>query len=297
MASAIRTFAGDESLLLTLRGRFRSHPFEFDFQTTNRKERLRVDGVQIEIDSGFEGAVVVLLEAKFGAVEDFIVRQLYYPYRHLRESGVTKTILPTFLTYSNKVYSLYEFSFPEPENYKLVKLVRQAHYTLEELAPIPSFASVLEGRKSTHPGNAPFPQADDLSKVIDVAELLSGGPADKTEIGERFDVDPRQGDYYGNAAVWVGLAEKSGPEFRLTREGAAFAKANRSDRLVWLAKRICQLPVFSETARTFLAEKDFDTDEIARLIAKHTSLMSSTPSRRALTVRAWIEWLAHQLPA
>lgn len=296
MASAIRSFAGDESLLLTIRGKLRSHPFEFDFQTRHRKERIRVSGVQIEIDSGFEGRSVVLLEAKYGTVQDFIIRQLYYPYRHFLATGVTKKILPVFFVYSNRVYSLYEFSFPDPENYQQIKLQRQVHYTLEESAPIPSLATVLEGRRKASPENVPFPQADDLSKVIDVAELLSAGPADKFEVAEKFDVDPRQGDYYGNAAAWVGLANKLGAQFRLTGEGEEFVRKNRTDRLTWLARRVCQMPVFHEAARAFLADHAIDPNRIAHLIEKQSNLIGTTPARRALTVQSWIRWLAQELP-
>ncbi len=139
VASAIRSFAGDDTLLLTIRGKLRSQPFSFQFPTTKRIERLQVDGVQIEIDSGFEGRVILLLEAKFGEIGDFIVRQLYYPYRHLLAAGTTKEILPVLLVYSNKVYSLYQFSFAARESYQSIQLVRQASYSLEQIRPLPRF--------------------------------------------------------------------------------------------------------------------------------------------------------------
>src|SRR5258708_473277 len=51
MVSALRTFAGDDALQLTIRGRLRSSKFSFKFKTELREEVVSVDGVQIEVDS------------------------------------------------------------------------------------------------------------------------------------------------------------------------------------------------------------------------------------------------------
>src|SRR4029077_20591367 len=114
----------------------RSSRFKFQFQTDPKPVDVAVDGVQIEVDAGFEGRKIVILEAKFGTLDNFIVRQLYCPYRDLLASGITKQIVPILLVYSNRVYSLYEFEFPDPDLYK-IRLVRQADYTLEPTRPIP----------------------------------------------------------------------------------------------------------------------------------------------------------------
>jgi hypothetical protein len=295
MTSALRSFANDDSLRLTIRGKLRSRKFTFNFQTAIKTEKISVDGVQIEVDSGYEGRGVLLLEAKFGSVESFIVRQLYYPYRHLLEVGVTKEITPVLLVYSNKIYSLYAFAFADPDAYQSVKLVRQVHYSLEESKPLPRFADVLPHRKRKAPSGIPFPQADDISKIFDVAELLRDGPSDKEEIAERFQVDPRQGDYYANAAAWIGLVEKSGGQFLLTPEGREFVNMNRVDRIIWLAQRVREMPAFSEAADALVQGAPLDTKEISKLVARMPSVSGTTPLRRASTVRAWISWLVGRL--
>src|SRR6266851_4538671 len=181
-----------------------------------------VDGVQMEVDAGFEGEKVVLLEAKFGATDNFLIRQLYYPFRYLLESGVTKHISPMLLVYSNRVYSLYAFEFTDPDSYQSAKLIRRVDYALEATRTIPRLADFTGAKSKTAPAEFPFPQADDLSKVFDVTEILAAAPATKEEIAEQFGVDPRQGDYYANAAAWLGFVEKSGPQFALTKEGKKF---------------------------------------------------------------------------
>jgi len=295
MASALRSFVGDSSLQLTVRGKLRSNKFSYKFQTQIREEVIEVDGVQIEIDSGFEGDKILLLEAKFGSLDSFIVRQLYYPYRDLLASGVTKEIIPVLLVYSNRVYSLYRFEFSAVDSYQSIRLVRQADYSLEDLRTLPRLADILTNKNRTAPQGVPFPQADDLSKVFDVTDILTAGPATKEEISERFDVDPRQGDYYANAASWLGLAEKSKHRFRLTLAGRNFSKKGRIDRLVEMAQLVCEMPAFSETARAMVGGAPPTTKETADIISRAYPLTGSTPIRRASTVRAWIEWLANQL--
>jgi hypothetical protein len=295
MASILRTFTGDPDLQLTMRGRLGSRRFSFYFQTETRREQITADGVTIEVDSGFEGRSVAIVEAKFGTIDSFIVRQLYYPTRDLMTSGVTKPIAPILMVYSNKVFSLYLFSFPEPNSYQSIRLVRQASYSLDEQRPLPRLADLLTRRRKKAPQGIPFPQADDITKVIDITEILTSGPSNKEQIAERFDVDPRQGDYYGNAAVWVGLAEKSKGNYQLSLEGKAFALKTRNQRIVWISERLCELPVFHEVISAIVQGGPMDNAEIARVISRETDLTGVTPKRRAVTARAWVAWIEEQL--
>jgi hypothetical protein len=292
MASALRTFADDDTLQLTIRGRLRSGRFEFKFKTDIREELISVNGVQIEVDSGYEGRKVVIVEAKFGALKSFIVRQLYYPYRDLVSNGVSKEIIPILLVYSNRVYSLYSFKFQRPDDYQSITLVRQAHYTLEDLKTLPRLADFITPTRRKPPTDCPFPQADDLSKVFDVTDVLSGGPADKEEIAERFQVDPRQGDYYANAAAWLGLVEKSNGSFYLTKEGREFNKLTRIERMERVADILAQTPGFAEALAAQAMGNPLNVTEIARAIERNYGLSGTTAPRRASTVRSWIEYLA-----
>ena len=295
-SSALRSFIGDQDLTLTVRGRLRARPFSFAFATQQHGDKeIDASGVQIEIDSGYEGDCIAIVEAKFGATSDIIVRQLFYPYRHMLESGVSKKLHLVYLIYSNKVFSLYEVAFENPHQYHSCRIVRQKHYTLEVLKKLQSFADVVASAPRSEPGAAPFPQADDASKIIDVVELVLSNPMSKVEIGEYLELDPRQGDYYGNAVVWLGFAEKSGEKFHLTQRGVTLAHMNRADRIAFLAETVAGMPVFRDASRAQAKGERLSTDQIAKLITKNTTLQGTTPPRRASTVRSWIDWLANQL--
>jgi hypothetical protein len=295
MSSAVKSFVGDETLLLTIRGKSACRPFSFRFKSERREHQLAVDGAQIEIDSGYEGKILLLIEAKFGSVEDTIIRQIYYPFRHWRESQVGKKVVCLFLVYSNKIYSMYEFRFADSDLYQSALIARQVHYLLEEMKPVPTFAEVISTKVIKPPRDVPFPQADDISKIIDVVELLCSSPENKEEIAKSFDVDPRQGDYYGHGAAWLGLTEKSGRMFKVTKEGSEFAKLNRSDRLAKLATLVTRMPIFHEAAQDTVKGIACNANEIYKPLKRRFHLSESTAKRRAKTVCAWIQWLASEL--
>lgn len=76
--SLIRTFMGDDSLVLTIRGR--KYTPKFDFNVNGHQ--LEAESVQTEVDAGYEGRdSIVLVEAKNSRASDTVIRQLYYPFR------------------------------------------------------------------------------------------------------------------------------------------------------------------------------------------------------------------------
>ena len=90
-SSIIRTFLGDDSLVLSIRGRKYTPKFCFN---TNLYQNIEVQSVQTEVDSGFEGRnKIVLVEAKNSQATNVIIRQLYYPMRqwqiHTQKEVVT----------------------------------------------------------------------------------------------------------------------------------------------------------------------------------------------------------------
>ena len=144
LASVIRDFTGEDELSLTIRGRLRTPEFKFRFDGAEVSHELDVSGVQVEVDAGYEGEQIYVLEAKMGGRSDFIVRQLYYPFRMWTEIGeINKPVVPLLLTYSNRTYSLRMYSFSDSELYNSIELVLARDYVLEEFQR-PSLSQILE---------------------------------------------------------------------------------------------------------------------------------------------------------
>lgn len=91
-------FLGDETLYATVSGRMGSGRFDFGIRNAKSDtiSPVQVNNSQIEIDAAFEGIeTLALLEAKRDLSADFLVRQLYYPFRAW-QSRVSKKVKPVF---------------------------------------------------------------------------------------------------------------------------------------------------------------------------------------------------------
>jgi hypothetical protein len=64
-----------------------------------------------------------------GKCDDFIVRQLYYPYR-LRSSKIKKEVVPILMTVSNDVFSFFIFKFNEENDYSSISLVEKKNFII-----------------------------------------------------------------------------------------------------------------------------------------------------------------------
>jgi hypothetical protein len=124
--SLLRTFMDDASLVLTIRGRKYTPAFNFRVG----KHPLQVQGVQTEIDAGYEGREqVVLVEAKNRNQHNLIIRQLFYP---LRQWSVhtRKEIATVLFEKQGAAYHFWRFTFDDPQDYNSLRLINSARFTL-----------------------------------------------------------------------------------------------------------------------------------------------------------------------
>ena len=169
-------FLEEDVLIPTVSGRMGSGQFDFSIQNSRTKTptRVSVNNSQIEIDAAFEGIhSLSLLEAKRDLSEDFLIRQLYYPFR-VWSNRVAKKVRPIFLVYSNGIFSLYEYEFQNPDSYNSLVLVKHRNYSIEDTA---IQLSDLQDAASNMPIIAEpeisFPQANSFERVINICELLN----------------------------------------------------------------------------------------------------------------------------
>ena len=123
----IRHFTGDESLVLTIRGRKYTPRFDFlvgEFLLTTRS-------VQTEVDGGYEGAEqVVLVEAKSGNTTNTIIRQLYYPFRQWQQHTTKRVSTLFFQRTQGDEYHIWQFGFNAQNSYNSIRLLNSARYRI-----------------------------------------------------------------------------------------------------------------------------------------------------------------------
>lgn len=301
VSGIIADFVEDEEIVPTVTGRMSSEIFNFYINTyTESVFQVNVTNSQIEIDGGFEGLETLsLIEAKNSLSDDFIIRQLYYPYR-LWNNKVSKKVKSIFMTYSNGIFTFYEYEFQEPENYNSLTLIKQKRYSIEETEiNLEDILEVLNRTVIVREPDVPFPQADSFKRVINLCELLNESELTRDEITANYDFDPRQTNYYTDAGRYLGLIDKrrEGREviFSLTDEGRRLLRLKYKPRQLKLVELILSHRAFNETFRLCLEQGEIlSKDEIVEIM-KRSNLYNveseNTFYRRASTISGWINWI------
>lgn len=300
----IADFIEDEKLLATVSGRMSSGTFDFKIhdKTAGISRLINVNHSQIEIDAAYEGlSYLAVIEAKREIHEDFLIRQLYYPFRAWKHR-VKKTIKPIFLVYSNGIYRLYEYQFQDVYDYNSLRLVKQKKYSLEDTSITSSdIQNILDAAATVPEPPLPFPQADRFERVINICELVYEQELSRTDVTERYDFDARQTNYYTDAARYLGLVEKKReqrkPVYSISTKGRAILGLRYKQRQLAFCQCILEHKPFQQALQRYFDRGVAPTQDEIVSIMKRSSLYrvghDSTYKRRSSTIRGWLDWIVN----
>lgn len=304
----LQSFCNDE-LVLTVSGRMRTGFFDFKVrEATGNLHRMSVSNAQMEIDGGYEGKnALYIFEAKNHSASNFNLRQIYYPTRSWSQK-IKKKVVPIFLTHSNDVFDLYQFHFTDPDELSSAVLTTHRRFMLSHRAP--ETRELLEQARSIkarppiqneNTRSTPFPQADNFEKVIDLVNILLEEPRSVDDLASHFCFDPRQSDYYYNAAKYLGLATTSKDEEaqielrRPTVEAQKIFALPYKEKYTKLATKVLEILPVAEAYEHLMTEKSKPTvQQVVDSMQNYpptASLAESTKRRRAQTLIAWANWI------
>ena len=299
-AGIIADFLKDASVIPTISGRMGTGIFSFNIKGTQGKplQPVKISNAQMEIDAAYEGhSCLAIFEAKRELSEDFIVRQIYYPFR-VWKTRITKTIRPIFFTYSNNIFSLYEYTFDEPESYSSIRLVRHENYSIEDTdITTQDVMDILHRvRTTTEPEGIPFPQADTFERVINLCELLGKHELSKQNITEEYSFNERQADYYANAGRYLGLIDKNGKAtYSISRTGRNILRMSWKNRQLALCECILSHKIFHATLILYFRTGQMPSINDITKIIQHSELSrpisGDTQHRRSKTIQSWLNWI------
>lgn len=304
VSDILRDFLNEPTLLPTVNGRMGAGSFSFSVNCLSGEDTsllVDVSNSQIEIDGGYEGTnSLCLIEAKSSLSTDFLVRQLYYPFR-LWTNKITKPIRPVFLLYSNGTYYLFEYAFEEIGNYNSLKRVQYKKYriendviTLQDILEIPKRIPVVKEPQIQ------FPQADSLERIINLCEIMNSDNKafNKYGIAKIYSFDERQSDYYANAGVYLGLIQryKKGSiyNYKLSNLGKQIFKLPLRSRHLRVAELILSHSPFRQTLKSYIDNANIPSKEEVIDIMRHCELYRMSENlyyRRSSTVISWINWV------
>jgi len=301
VSNILNDFTNEENLLPTVSGRMSSSSFDFKINSAKSQIKINVVNSQIEIDGGYEGDnSLSLIEAKNYISDDFLIRQLYYPYR-LWNNKINKKVRNIFLVYSNGIFHLREYAFEDIEHYNSIKLLRHKKYVFREGAiNTESIQNILDSVKIVKEPQLPFPQANNFDRVINLCELLKQkGFLNKEEITQKYDFVERQSDYYSNAAKYLDLIENSVENgqngYKLTTKGLKVFSLSIFERQLEFVRLILSHEVFKETLKQYFDNGISPCKEKVVEIMNRSKLYNidsgNTYIRRASTIISWVNWI------
>lgn len=304
VSGILADFTGDDELLPTVSGRMSSNEFNFNINNIISEQNipLKVINSQIEIDGGYEGInSLTLIEAKNAISDDFLIRQLYYPFR-LWKNKINKPVKPVFLIYSNGIFSLYEYSFKFLNDYNSLSLIRQKNYSIEpeeivfdDIHNIFKRVGIVQ-----EPSDIPFAQADSFKRVINLCELLyEFDTLTRDEITANYDFNARQTNYYTDACRYLGLVNKDrhngDVRYFLTEKGKSIFSINIKSRNLKFVEWILEHKPFYLTFKHYLEFLEIPSKvqivEIMKVSNLYKVDADSTFTRRASTISGWINWI------
>lgn len=287
-SGALESVLGKQPLYQSIRGREYSKKFRFSVNKT----LLEVSSVQLEVDSGLEGEdCIILVEAKMDTPEDFIIRQLFYPYNHFKVVSPDKTIIPVFFTYeaTTKTYNFWVYEIPDAANYNSIRLreVKSLRITSEheiELADIKPKGIVAYKDL--------IPQANDVSKIIELVFKVSEGTNNYRDVAEYFQFNERQSSYYREAAEALGLVLSKDGKYHLTNIGKELVQLPVEKRNLFFAQLLADFSLIKNALDTLKERKTLNQADVEKLIAASSKLTGSTIARRAGSLMSWLRWMS-----
>lgn len=298
ISSLIAHITNENDLRLVIRGR--SYSGAFDFFLHQHNHQVNVRSVQIEVDGGYENSnSIILVEAKIGSQRNFNIRQLYYPYLNWSHKS-NKFIIPIFFFYSNNKYFFYKFHFED--EFGEIRLTEKTCFSLNESPQIEIDLRSMNNEipVENEPRDIPLPQADDFDKVIDSVSLVSQGFQTKEDIAESFGFDVRQGDYYLNAAKYMGFIISNQNNLALTEIGQRLlnTRSVREKTLVTI-KQFLKIPILRQSIQLFVDRgadiNNLSINEISQIVLRNRQYESSTILRRSSTIRSWLKWISRNV--
>lgn len=300
VSNILQDFLSESTLVPTVNGRMGSGVFSF--QVNSIKESppyysITVNNSQIEIDGGYESRnSLCIIEAKNSLSEDFLIRQLYYPYR-LWSDKIIKPVRPIFLSFSNGIYHLFEYAFEDTNNYNSLKRIQYKKYkieneqiTLADILEIPQKVAIVQEP------DVPFPQADSIERLINLCELMKDGTVyDKNKIAETYGFNIRQSDYYANAGRYLGLIQKQkSSTYCLSKLGKQVFDLSLKNRNIRIAELIISHKAFRDTLFEYVKEGNCPSKEKIIGILRQCKLYNNPEKsyfRRSSTIINWINWI------
>ena len=296
ISGMIKDIVGEE-VIPTIQGRMGTGEFNYQISLKNNdKIDINVQNSQMEIDGSFEGITkFVIFEAKNHYTKDFIIRQLYYPYK-VWKKVTNKEIIPIMLIKHDNIFNFFVYEFLDENDYNSIKLKKIKRYILDEIynpIEVSDIQNVMDKVKFVKEDNGiPFPQANSFYRILDLINELNNQELSASDIADIYEFDIRQANYYLAAVQYLGLVVKD-KNYKLSELGKKIMKMNHKNKNLAIVEIILSHKPFYFALEQYFTKFEFNYSEISKVIYESRDELNSigTAERRTSTVIAWVKWI------
>jgi hypothetical protein len=141
------------------------------------------------------------------------------------------------------------------------------------------------------------PQANDVAKIIDLPLAVAQGDTDLTQIAKRYDFDRRQALYYVQAAELLGLLQKRGSRYFLSRLGHTYISLTPSQRKEAVVRRMISVAIISAVIRELVISPlhRVTRSEMETMVVSRAGISGATVARRVQSMFSWFSWLGDEI--
>ena len=190
-----------------------------------------------------------------------------------------------------ETWSIHPYGLPKSKAGRMERALRSM---FQDASDVVVGHPIGRASASSECGPAPaFPQANSPERLAKTVGEISDKGVDAEILSIRLGLSTRQGAYYGDAAVWFGLARRDAGRFLPTEEGRRIRSLGAEGRLAALKALAKTRPEIAEAAT--LSAAGLLSQAAAERISADASarpMAPATRARRAAGLRAWARFAA-----
>lgn len=142
----------------------------------------------------------------------------------------------------------------------------------------------------------PFPQANNMSLIFSVLTDIGNDGLSKSDVAKKYEIQERQGSYYLDALLYLGLVEKINTKYFLTQKGVNIRLSPKDEMKYKFIQEVLDHPFISslwKDSKNLSKEKRYI--HISSRLFNEFEMANSTAKRRASSIVTWFEWIENNL--
>lgn len=239
--------------------------------------------VILEDDMNFY--VFIVIDKK---ISTFNLSSLYLNLLNIRKH-FDKDVVFVLITRNIPTVSLFEIVFNNKDDIYSYEVINELIFKIRDLEHTESrdLESLIYSENKIE--SIPFPQANDLEKIIKYCDLIYNNKKDLRTLINELGVTTRQVTYYKNSALFLGLTRiKNGNVFLDSGLYKHYTSEDKTGKIKYIIESIKKNKYISVLYELHSVNK-LDLNEFKKILSDDFKMSHKTAERRFSTIRSWFK--------